>query len=712
MGGKMPHSLIVDNPYRVLGTSTAVSSKTLFANYRSLMARSLKGVDSALGQDMTSLLPPPLRTPYRLDQAHEKLNSAKGRLSYSLYWFIDTNKIDHAALYYLAKDERDKAMKILMTHQSFSSLINLAVLAFSEDRFKDAMNYYSQVFNNEQMTQEFINHVIGEQYKVKGVFILSKIATAIAEEQRRLEVEDNSDERSFAGSGYGVLNKDAQNDKVRLVSSNSKEILGLEHLMLRRQTKKFDKHLSEVFDQLVSKIGQINHEYGFDDDSDFVEVGVSVTPAVRLVLGELQRFFDMNYALIEAFKNRCLEAREKSLYLDYIYNLVSLTHYVYHLYIVDMGRLYSNALVQQLRSFTTKLERSYFRIKSDDIDYLIASLKRVEDTLPFINKLTTTFEHYYVSKNPDTMLKSFYAFNSESVKVLEDFANQYGLGGAYVDCSLHLQDLLVRLNVTFMSSMTSLAIQNSGQPKDLKSLVAVQKSIDLQEAKSQQIKNQSQRQKQLEQKLNYNELERQSLDASLPDQYQSSNPHRQPYVESQEELVDKYFSGGPDQEPQNAIDQQQEAQATAKAHASALDASGKAIPNNPMGKTWVQVAQAQGNIRLQGQQVLDPKQEKARQKAQLKAQKEADTRKRAERSRASRLMRRCLSKERTRFANMLKRFESYSVSPNTMYLIKVVKQQVDRLPPPIALKALLIGSGFIVLTAGVVYLDYWLSLPS
>lgn len=709
----MPHSLIVDNPYRVLGTSTSVSNKTLYANYRSLMTRALKGVDSSLGQDMTTLVEPPLRTPYRLDQAKSKLNSAKGRLFHSLFWFIDTNKIDHAALYYLAKDERDKTMKILMSHPNFSSLINLAVIAFSEDRFKDAMQYYSRVFNDENMTQEFINHVIGSQYKVKGVYILSKIATAMNEEQKRLESEDNADERSLVGSGHGVLKKETQN-KPRLLTSNA-EAAGLNHLKRRKQTRKFDKHLGESFDHLVQRISDINREYGFDE-ADFVEVDVSLTPAARLVLSELQLFFDKNYALIEAFKNRCLEVNEKSLYLDYIYDLVSLVHYVYHLYIVDLGRMYSNALVQQLRSFTAKLERLYFRIKSDDIDYLVASLKRVGDTLPYINQITSIFENYYVMQEPANMVKSFYAFHDAALKVLEDYAKQYGLGGAYIDCSLHLQDLLVRLNVTFMSAMTSLAIQSPAQPKDLKSLVAVQKSIDLQEAKAYQDKNKKVRQQQIERQLDLNDKERKEQDAVLPDHYQSSNPNRQPYVEPTDNLVDNYFSGGPDQEPQNAIDQQAEAQAEA---AAAQNGQGPASGNqfsNIMGNTWVQNAQASGNIHIQGQivngygqKVLDPKLEKSRLKEFKKAQKAAEKKKRAEREKASSLMRRCLSKERSHFANLLKRFESYSVSPNTMYLIKVVKQQVDRLPPPIGVKALLLGTIFIAFTAGVVYFNYWLS---
>lgn len=708
----MPHSLIVDNPYRVLGTSTAVSNQTLFSNYRSLMARSLKGIESSLGQDMTSFLEPPLRTPYRLDQAKLKLSSAKGRLFNSLFWFIDTNKIDHAALYYLAKDERAKTMKILMSSPSFSSYINLAVIALSEDRFKDAMGYYAKVFQDEAFTQEFVNAVLGEKYKINGVFILSKIAGVIDEAQHNKEREDNSDERSFAGSGYGVLNQESQN-KIRLVNSNA-AVLGVEHLRLRRQARKFDLHLSEAFDDLVTKIGQINHEYGVDDGSDFVEVELAVSPASKLVLIELQRFFDKNYALIEAFKNRCLEVREKSLYLDYVYNLASLVHYVYHLYIVDFGRMYSASLVQQMRSMTVKLERLYFRLKSDEIDELVASLKRVEDTLPFIQQISTSFEKYYSMQDPTSMVKNFYAFHAESLKALESFAQEYGLGGAYVDCSLHLQDMLVRFNVSFMSAMTGLAFQSTAQPKKLKNLVAVQRAIAQQEEAVQKAAAQNSAEQEAkdatangDELSKQRELQRQAeKDQELPDLY-TSVP-RQPNQAPPVELVDKYGLESQDSE----------------ALPAGLDTDHGRVRGqlrNPIGNTWVQAVQAQGNVRIQGQLlnangqvVVDPKKEQARLKALAKAQAQEQKRlekiKRLEIQQASRTMRRRLTKERTRFLNLLKRFDSYSVSPSTKCLIRVIKQQVERLPPPVSLRAVGICLGLIVLAASVVYLDYWLNL--
>lgn len=706
----MPHSLIVDNPYRVLATCTAVNQQTLFANYRSLMDRSLKGIESSLGQDMTSLLDPPLRTPYRLDQAKLKLSSARGRLYHSLFWFIDTNKIDHAALYYLAHGDRDKTMKILMSTPSYSSYINLAVIALCEDRFKDAMGYYSKVFQDESLTQAYITSVIGEQYKVKGVFILSKIAAVIDEAQQNKERDDNSDERSFAGSGHGVLNKETQS-KVKLVNSSA-DSLGGTNLHLRRQARKFDRHLSESFDQLVERIGQINQEYGISETADYVEVELAVSPASRLVIGEITRFFDLNYSLIEAFKTRCLEVREKSLYIDYVYNLIALTHYVYHLYIIDLGRIYSPSLGQQLRSITIKLERLYFRLKSDDLDYLIASLKRVEDTLPYVQRISRSFEKLYAMQDPSSMVNNFYTFHSESLKALEDFAQNYGLGGSYVDCSLHLQDMLVRFNVSFMAAMTGLALRSSYPSKELKDLVSVQRAIDEQEAKNRVRQMQPQKDAMIEQKL-AKDKEMQALrDKSLPDLY-TSTP-RQPQEAPVVELVDKYGIDEENNEPANLGQAPNNEQSAGTDNAKARQLS------NPMGNTWVQNAQAQGNVHIQGrvlnangQQVIDPAKEKARLKALAKAQEQE--RKRRERmqmieiKRASRTMRRRLAKERTRFLNLLNRFEAYSVAPSTMYLIKAIKQQVERLPPPITLKAVGLCTGLILVAGAIVYLNVWLT---
>ena len=173
-----------------------------------------------------------------------------------------------------------------------------------------------------------------------------------------------------------------------------------------------------------------------------------------MVLEEVSHFLAINNSVIEAFRQRCYEARERSLYLDYVYNLISVVNYSFHLYATELGRQYSPHIVQQLRSIIAKLERLYFRLKSDDLDYFISSLRRIEDALPYYYAIANNFEKYYLLSDDKNLINNFYEFHRASSRVVESlFSANFGLKGSYIDCSLHLQDMVVRYNVSFMLVM-------------------------------------------------------------------------------------------------------------------------------------------------------------------------------------------------------------------------------------------------------------------
>ncbi len=478
----MTLSLVADNPYRVFGVGTQAKNTTLTANYKSMMTELLKGGEIDLGQDMTSFIKPPLRTPRRLDLAKSQLMSARGRCFYALFWFVDSNRLDHAALYYLAQGQREKAVKILQSQHSFSSYINLAVLALMEDRFDDAATLYSRCLQDEQLTQDFVQCIIGDQFKIKGAFVLSKVLEVLSRAKDRYERDEQSDERSYAGAGYGVRNKEAQSKKVRLVPEMPHTNL-VETLQLKKQANSFDRHLNDALNNLIENITAINREHGME--GDFVEVELNPNPAAQMVLDELTRFLSVNSGLMDSFREHCFQVRERSMYLDYVYNLVSITHYVFHLYATEFGRQYSNALVQQMRSIVFKLERAYFRLKSDDIDYFIASLRRVEDSLPYYNAVSANFEKHYLLSDDEHLIGNFYAFYNACSKIIDDFNRNFGLRGNYIDCMMHLQDMIVRYNVSFMLVLVNLALRHPQRSQAQAAPILTDKDLVVDESKMQ-----------------------------------------------------------------------------------------------------------------------------------------------------------------------------------------------------------------------------------
>ena len=426
------------------------------------MSEVIKGNEIHLALDLADKIKEPLRTPRRLDQALGQLTSARGRIFHAMFWFVDATKIDHGAIYYLTQGQRENAVKMLQSQANFSSYINLAVLALIEERYDDAATLYSRCLQDEEMTQAFVHSIIGDKFKVKGAFVLSRVLDVLNKEKEHKEQYDNSDERSFAGAGSGVRNKETQVPRPRLRLETPRSSL-LETLNLKKQAGSFDRHLNESLNNLIERIEDINRESGIEDD--FIEVELNPNPAALQILNEIAHFLAVNHSLMEAFRARCFEARERSLYLDYVYNLISVVNYAVHLYAIELGRQYSPTIVQQLRSIIAKLERLYFRLKSDDLDCFIASLRRIEDALPYYYAIANNFEKYYLLSDDKQMIPNFYEFYKTATRIVNKFNLNLGLKGDYTDCGLHLQDMVVRYTVSFMLVLVNLALRNHLRPK-------------------------------------------------------------------------------------------------------------------------------------------------------------------------------------------------------------------------------------------------------
>lgn len=665
----MTLALVAENPYRVFGVGTQAKNSTIFANYKSMMSEVLKGNEISLGQDMSNFINPPLRTPMRLDRARNQLMSARGRCFYALFWFVDSNRLDHAALYYLSRDQKDKAVKILQSQRSFSAFINLAVLALLEDRFDDAATLYSYCLQDEEYTQEFVQCVIGDQFKIKGAFVLSKVLEVIDRAKIRKERDDQSDERSYVGDGHGVLNVEAQKKKerVRLLPDGAPTSI-TETLHLKKQANSFDRHLNDALNMLIERITQINQEHGME--GDFLEVEFNPNPAAKLVLNEISKFLDVNNSLMEAFRQRCFQVRERSMYLDYVYNLVSITHYVFHLYATELGRQYSSALVQQMRSIITRLERLYFRLKAPDIDYFISSLRRIDDALPFYHEVFNTFDKHYLLSDDANLLANFYEFNKTSTKVIDDFNSTFGLKNIYVDCLMHLQDMVVRYNVSFMLVLVNMALRYKHKHKLRYQLSEQELKVD-------------------ESKMHFSGTANKAADAE---------PNTALSLET---------GGGAEGESGPSLKGKAIGHGSAYLPALVPDNEGVSMQRGAVG-SYKGAQQSQNSARAQGRgQGQSAPQDKSVKRALYHEQKRQERIRNAQEAKRSAFFKRKLSHEKKRFNQLLDRFNNYAITPNTATLIEVTRHQIERLPPPVSIKSVLVIALLIGAAIGMIYLNAW-----
>lgn len=98
----------------------------------------------------------PVRTPETIAAANTAINLDKDQLKYALFWFISGSPMDDIALKHLQAGNREKAEEIFLKKETYSSLINSAVLAFIDGNSAIGFNNISKVVHNSTYRAELL----------------------------------------------------------------------------------------------------------------------------------------------------------------------------------------------------------------------------------------------------------------------------------------------------------------------------------------------------------------------------------------------------------------------------------------------------------------------------------------------------------------------------------------------------------------------------
>lgn len=149
--------LIKHNPYRTLGVLSNTPLRERIANQNKLNAFAKIGKSVIFLYDFDGIIEEvPLRTPENIAAAITAINLDSNQLKHSLFWFINASPIDGIALKYLQSKDIIKAKELFQKRESFSSLINLGVLAFIEGNFAEGYANISKVIHNESYRTDLL----------------------------------------------------------------------------------------------------------------------------------------------------------------------------------------------------------------------------------------------------------------------------------------------------------------------------------------------------------------------------------------------------------------------------------------------------------------------------------------------------------------------------------------------------------------------------
>lgn len=168
--------LIKNNPYRILGVLSNSPLKDRVGNQNRLAAFAKVGKEMTFPNDFNEVLTEkPLRTIENIAFANTALNLDKDRLKYSLFWFIKGNSIDEIALKHLQSGNIDKAKELFSKQETFSSVINLAVIAFIQNDFTIGFCNISKVIHNTHLRVHLLES-LGLEHLIISEEELSEIA--------------------------------------------------------------------------------------------------------------------------------------------------------------------------------------------------------------------------------------------------------------------------------------------------------------------------------------------------------------------------------------------------------------------------------------------------------------------------------------------------------------------------------------------------------
>lgn len=141
--------LLTNNPYRVLGVLSNSPLKDRVANQNRLNAFAKVGKEASFPSDFCGIIADrPIRTSESVSSAITALNLDKEQLKYALFWFINGSPIDDIALHHLQAGNIDKAKELFTRKESYSSLINVGVMALAGGDATTAFRCISNVVHN------------------------------------------------------------------------------------------------------------------------------------------------------------------------------------------------------------------------------------------------------------------------------------------------------------------------------------------------------------------------------------------------------------------------------------------------------------------------------------------------------------------------------------------------------------------------------------
>lgn len=138
--------IIKQNPYRILGVYANTPKMEILAQKEKAMTSLQQGKSLEYHSDLQKIMSPINRTPEMLNKAEASIATAKERIKYAQFWFLNVTEDDRQALAHLEAGCLDEAMTIWSKHDSLSALQNYMICSLIKDKVKLALKTAERLY--------------------------------------------------------------------------------------------------------------------------------------------------------------------------------------------------------------------------------------------------------------------------------------------------------------------------------------------------------------------------------------------------------------------------------------------------------------------------------------------------------------------------------------------------------------------------------------
>ena len=158
--------IIANNPFRILGVWSNAKQADIVRNVSKMKAYLNVGKTIDFPTDMEGLLSSLNRSMQLAQTAQAAINLPNDKIRYALFWFCNADPIDSTGLSNLASGDSEKANTIFTKKDSYSSLVNRAVLALIQSDYSAAISAYSTLIHDSTYLDLFCSSICGETFQI------------------------------------------------------------------------------------------------------------------------------------------------------------------------------------------------------------------------------------------------------------------------------------------------------------------------------------------------------------------------------------------------------------------------------------------------------------------------------------------------------------------------------------------------------------------